>query len=57
MREEVLGGILHPPLAKRNDDLYREGMVDVVAVSVAGGAACLGFKYIPAFPLVSSSSL
>ena len=33
-----------------------QGMVSVVAVSVAGAAACLGYKSISAVPLVSLSS-
>ena len=55
------GGVMRryppSPLAKKNYDLYGEGMVDVVAVSVAGRTTCLVFEYVPAFPLVSSSSL
>ena len=45
-----------PPHAKGNFDLDREGLVAVVAVGVAGAAACLGFESIWAFPLVSLSS-
>ena len=37
-------------------DLDGEGMVAVVAVSVAVAAACLGFESVSAVPLVSSSS-
>ena len=36
------------PCAKENFDLYREGLV--------AAAACLGFKYVLAVPLVSLSS-
>ena len=45
-----------PPCAKENYDLDGEGLVSVVAVGVAGAAACLGFESVSAVPLVSSSS-
>ena len=51
------GGMRRSPPPPPNYDLYGEGMVDVVAVSVAGGAFCLGFEYVQAFPLVSLPSL
>ena len=45
-----------PPCAKENFDLDGEGLVDVVAVSVACAAACLGFESVSAVPLIYSSS-
>ena len=45
-----------PPRATENFDLDGEGLVAVVAVGVAGAAACLGFESVLAVPLVSSSS-
>ena len=45
-----------PPCAKENFDFNGEGLVDVVAVGVAGVVACLGFESIFSVPLASSSS-
>ena len=45
-----------PPCRKENLDLDGEGLIAVVAVNVAGTAACLGFKSVSAVPLVSLSS-
>ena len=50
--------MLPPPLsAKENFDLDGEGLISVVAVNVAGAAACIGFESVSAVPLVSSYSL
>ena len=48
--------VAYTPHAKENFDLDRKGIVSVVAVGVAGAAACLGLYSISAVPLVSSSS-